>query len=118
MSISAWALAAAAALIAVIIVTKQLGGTKMSANGVREQIESGAKIIDVRSPEEYRHGAYPGAVNIPLPELPKRIAEIPRDKPVVFYCRSGSRSAMATRTLRQAGYTNVVNAGGLGDMPR
>ena len=46
------------------------------------------------------------------------MGEISKDKPVVVYCASGGRSATAARMLLQAGYTDVVNAGGLGDMPR
>jgi len=75
-------------------------------------------VVDVRSPEEFRDGAYAGAVNIPLQELGRRVAEIPKDKPVVLYCASGGRSGMAARVLKQAGYAEVFNAGGLGDMPR
>jgi len=71
----------------------------------------------VRSPDEFRDGAYAGAVNIPLQDLGRRLAEIPKDKAVVLYCASGARSGMAARVLKQAGYADVVNAGGLGDMP-
>lgn len=109
---------AIALVVAWMVIKMKSGETKMSASGVQEKIKAGAKIIDVRSLEEFREGAYPGAVNIPLPELKRRLAEIPQDKTVVLYCMSGARSAMAARTLKMAGYENVVNAGGLGDMPR
>jgi rhodanese-related sulfurtransferase len=75
-------------------------------------------VIDVRSPAEFRGGAFPGAVNIPLGELAARTSEIPRDRPVVLYCASGTRSGMAAGQLRKAGFSDVVNAGGLGAMPR
>ena len=90
----------------------------MASSIVIEKIKSGAKIVDVRSAEEFRDGAYPGAVNIPLNELSRRLGEIPKDKPVVLYCMSGARSASAARVLKQAGFPDVVNAGGLSDMPR
>ena len=90
----------------------------MPANIVLEKIKAGAAIVDVRDPEEFRDGAYPGSVNIPLSELKKRLSEIPKDKPVVLYCQSGARSAAAARLLKKAGYTEVINAGGLSDMPR
>jgi phage shock protein E len=104
-------------LMAWLIITYLLGGRTMPANIVLEKIKAGAMIVDVRSPEEFSDGAYPGAVNIPLPELSQRMGEIPKDKSVVLYCLSGARSASAARTLKKAGYTDVINAGGLGDMP-
>ncbi len=86
---------------------------------IKEKIQAGARIIDVRSPGEFRDGAYPGAVNIPLATLPARMMELgPKDQPIVLYCASGARSGQAARILKQAGFTDVVNAGGLGDMPR
>ncbi len=88
------------------------------ADPVMDRIKAGAKIVDVRTPDEFRDGAYPGAVNIPVQSLGARMGEISKDKPVVVYCASGGRSATAARMLLQAGYTDVVNAGGLGDMPR
>lgn len=85
---------------------------------VKQKLEAGASIVDVRTPEEFRDGGYPGAVNIPLQVLGARMNEIPKDKPVVLYCASGGRSGMAARQLKQAGWPDVINAGGLGDMPR
>lgn len=90
----------------------------MASKLVVDKIKSGAKVIDVRTPEEFRDGAYPGSVNIPLAELDKRLKEIPKDIPVIVYCQSGARSASAARVLKKAGYTDVINAGGLSDMPR
>ncbi len=86
---------------------------------IKEKIQAGARIIDVRSPGEFRDGSYPGAVNIPLATLPARMMELaPKDKPIVLYCASGARSGQAARILKQAGFTDVVNAGGLDDMPQ
>lgn len=87
------------------------------ANPILEKIRSGAKIIDVRTPDEFMDGAYPGAVNIPVQALGARLAEIPTGASIVVYCASGGRSAMAARMLKQAGWSDVVNAGGLDDMP-
>jgi phage shock protein E len=85
---------------------------------VKQKIDAGATVVDVRSPEEFRDGAYPGAVNIPLDALVSRQRELPKDKPVVLYCASGARSGVAARHLKQSGFSDVVNAGGLFDMPR
>jgi phage shock protein E len=91
----------------------------MAGNIVREKIRAGARVIDVRTPGEFLDGAYPGAVNIPLPMLPLRMLELePKDKPLVLYCESGARSGHAARLLKQAGFTDVINAGGLADMPK
>lgn len=83
------------------------------------KIKPNATILDVRTPEEYQEGAYPNAINIPLRELPNRLGELgPKDKPLVVYCLSGARSAAAVRILKGAGFTDVLNAGGLADLLR
>ena len=66
---------------------------------------SGATLVDVRTPEEFASGHAEGARNIPVDEVGARLAELPRDKPVVVYCASGARSAQAAATLARAGYT-------------
>lgn len=75
-------------------------------------------IVDVRTPEEFRGGAYPDAVNIPLDELMDRLSEFGShaSREIVVYCASGARSAYAQRMLMQAGYENVSNGGGLAAM--
>jgi phage shock protein E len=105
-------------ILAVIILKRLLGGGKVASSIVKQKLESGAIIVDVRTREEFRDGAYPGAKNIPLSDLGRRLGEIPKDKPVVLYCASGARSSSAARAMKQAGYADVINAGGLGDMPR
>jgi phage shock protein E len=90
----------------------------MAVNPILTKIQAGAAIIDVRSPDEFSEGAYPGAKNIPVNSLPNRLAEVgPKDKPVVVYCASGGRSAVAQQILKATGFTDVTNAGGLEDMP-
>ena len=108
----------AIATIAVIILKRILGGGKVASSIVKQKLESGAIIVDVRTPDEFRDGAYPGAKNIPLSDLGSRLGEIPKDRPVVLYCASGARSSSAARAMKQAGYSDVINAGGLADMPR
>ena len=85
---------------------------------LEEKIKSGAKIIDVRSTEEFNEEAFPNAINIPVYEMQSRIDEFgPLDSPIILYCASGSRSAYAAKILKNYGYKDVVNAGGLDDMP-
>jgi phage shock protein E len=84
---------------------------------VAAKLKAGATVLDVRSEAEFRGGSYRGAVNVPLQVLSSRLDRIPKHRPVVVYCASGSRSAMAARILRKAGYEDVSNAGGLHHMP-
>ena len=105
-------------IIALIILKRLFRGGKMASSIVKQKLESGALIVDVRTPDEFHDGAYPGAKNIPLSDLGRRLAEIPKDMPVVLYCASGARSSSAARAMKQAGYADVINAGGLADMPR
>ncbi len=82
-----------------------------------KEILNNASIIDVRTPGEFGDGHYPGAVNIPLNELPQRLEELEEiKKPIVAYCRSGARSSMAVSILKQNGLNEVYNAGGLQDI--
>jgi phage shock protein E len=79
-----------------------------------KRIRAGAMLLDVRTPGEYSQGHLQGSVNIPYDQLAARVNEIDQDKDrdIVLYCRSGSRSSLAKRTLESLGYTNVLNAGG------
>lgn len=71
-----------------------------------------AKVIDVRTPEEFDAGHYSSATNIPLSTIADNINSLNLDKDdlVVVYCRSGSRAGKAKATLLDLGYTNVINA--------
>ena len=75
-------------------------------------------IIDVRTPGEFKSGAYPDAVNIPLDELARRTVELGNDlsRNITVYCASGARSAYAENMLKQLGFVNVKNGGGLTSM--
>jgi phage shock protein E len=88
------------------------------ADPILEMIQAGALVVDVRSREEFEDEHYPKAINIPVNEIQKRMAELgDHATPLVLYCASGSRSAFAARLLSMAGYKKVENAGGLYDMP-
>lgn len=76
---------------------------------------AGHLLVDVRTAEEFASGHIAGAVNIPVQELGSRLAEIGKDRPVVVYCRSGSRSAQAASILDDAGYSGVYDLGGIVD---
>ncbi len=70
-------------------------------------------LLDVRTPQEFASGHIPGAINISIDELTGRLSEVPQDKPVVLYCRSGNRSNQAAQILDRAGYTQIYDLGGI-----
>ncbi len=70
-------------------------------------------LLDVRTVGEFQSGHIAGAANIPVETLAMRLAELPKGKPIVLYCRSGNRSAQAARILRSAGYADVYDLGGI-----
>jgi len=74
-------------------------------------------ILDVRDPVEYKGGHADGAVNVPLPVLRQRLAEIPRDKKIGVCCAAGQRSYYATRILRMNGYDALNIPGGMTSFP-
>ena len=76
----------------------------------------GAVLLDVRTPEEYREGHIPGSVNVPLQQIDKVTSAVAdKDKTVFVYCRSGARSSQAVAFMKQMGYTEVHNIGGILD---
>jgi rhodanese-related sulfurtransferase len=76
-------------------------------------IDAGAMLIDVRQPYEFDAGHLAGSANIEMNELSPRAGEIPKDHPVLFICRTGNRSGMATDAFRAAGWNAHNLAGGL-----
>jgi hydroxyacylglutathione hydrolase/adenylyltransferase/sulfurtransferase len=76
-------------------------------------LEDGAQLVDVRETYEWDAGRIAGARHIELERLAAQAETIDRDKPVIFQCRLGARSAMATRAFRAAGYDAWSMAGGL-----
>ncbi len=71
-----------------------------------------ALFVDVREPFELELCRIPGAVHIPLRDIPKRYAELPVERPLVMYCHKGMRSAVAAQQLREKGYRQVYNLSG------
>lgn len=78
---------------------------------IEELIKSGkATIVDVRTPAEFRGGHVNGSINIPLQEIPTRLAEFKKMENIVLCCASGNRSGQATAYLKQNGIA-CENAG-------
>jgi rhodanese-related sulfurtransferase len=81
---------------------------------VQELIESGeAELIDVREDYEWEAGRIAGATHIELERLAGRADELPKDKPVIFQCRMGRRSALATDAFRAVGFDAYNMRGGI-----
>ncbi|WP_054773206.1 rhodanese-like domain-containing protein [Methylogaea oryzae] len=77
------------------------------------------RVLDVREPAEYAAGCLPGAVNIPRGVLEFKIDNIPvfkddKQSPILVYCQSGGRSALAAEALQKLGYQPLSLAGGFG----
>ncbi len=78
----------------------------------RMQVEADVTVVDVRTGPEFAAGAIPSAIHIPLEELRGRCNEIPRDRPVVTYCKFGQRGYFAERIIGQNGFDDVRNLSG------
>lgn len=79
-------------------------------------VQSGAQVIDVRSPDEFKSGHIRKAINIPLQQLQKHMASLDKQKSVIVYCASGNRSASARQLLQANGFTAVYNGGGFASL--
>ncbi|MCG7335415.1 rhodanese-like domain-containing protein [Sporosarcina sp. ACRSM] len=85
---------------------------EITTTEVQERLEKGETLhlVDVREADEVAEGIIPGAIHIPLGEVPTRMEELDKSKPYIFICRSGGRSGRATDFLTEEGYdvTNMV----------
>jgi hydroxyacylglutathione hydrolase len=83
----------------------------LSVHQLKDKIDRGDDLflLDVREPEEWKAGHIKGSVNIYVGHLEERLAEVPRNKPVVVYCTVGHRAGVAASILLRAGFTEVYN---------
>ncbi len=79
---------------------------------IRLASEKPPVLLDVRTPQEMLQASIPQGKPLPLSVLPLRIEEVPSEQEVVFYCRTGARSAQACLYLTQRGYDKVYNLHG------
>jgi phage shock protein E len=105
-------------LVMVVVVFKLgLGPSAADRAAIKEKIQQGAVVIDVRTPAEFSAGHYPAAKNIPLQDLGGRVGELgDRKRAIVVYCASGIRSAQAAKLLTAAHFADVTDAGGLSSL--
>ena len=86
------------------------------AGGLRRALDDRAvTMLDVRQDKEWRSGHVPGAIHVHVADLPQRLAEVPSDRTVYAYCRSGQRASIAASLLDAAGYRTVLVDGGFHD---
>lgn len=87
---------------------------QISPERARQLVKDGATLIDVRSPAEFASGHLPGAINAPVSELSAHVKKLGvKGQPVIVYCASGTRSAMARSMLKGQGFTQVFNLGAM-----
>jgi len=86
--------------------------------GRAKKMDESFVIVDVRTPDEFAQGHVPGAVNIPVDQIGKRLSELQsaKQKDVVLYCRSGRRAGQAAEVLKTNGFNKLMHLEG--DMPQ
>jgi rhodanese-related sulfurtransferase len=87
----------------------------ITPEALAELLRSGSAapvVLDVREPDEREAARIEPSVHIPMQEIPSRLSEFPRDRPLVVYCHHGRRSAMVAGYLEHAGFSDVSNLTG------
>lgn len=88
-----------------------------SFSSIQSDVKSGAKLYDVRTAAEYRAGHFENAFNFSLQDMQAgTLPDVAKDQKVYVYCQSGNRSSQAAAILKQSGFTNVIDLGGLQDV--
>jgi NADPH-dependent 2,4-dienoyl-CoA reductase/sulfur reductase-like enzyme/rhodanese-related sulfurtransferase len=77
-----------------------------------DKVKDEGLLVDVRRHDEFKAGHIPGAINLPVDDLRKRLGELPRDKDIYIYCEAGLRGYLAQRIMRQHGIERVRNLSG------
>lgn len=85
---------------------------------LKEAIQSGAFLVDVRTPAEFAMGHVKGSVNIPLDQVANQLSKFKGKEHIVVFCQSGNRSGRAQAILEQNGIANVINGGGWSSVNR
>jgi rhodanese-related sulfurtransferase len=95
----------------------QGSNSELTINKINTDVANGASFIDVRTVEEFNDTRIEGSENFTLGDLQRgKLPNVEKDTKIYLYCRSGNRSAEATKILEKAGFSNVVDLGGLEDV--
>lgn len=104
-------IAVIAVIVAVTLLLKRAG--LISPRDAHTYLQTGALLIDVRTPGEFSSGHLPNAINLPLDQietsLPSRVAD--KNQVILLHCQSGMRSGLAKRKLNRLGYSKAYNLG-------
>lgn len=107
-----WTIIGIIAVVIGVYIFKQLGArlSDEELSAIRTSLASGARLVDVRSPQEFSAGHIDGAINLPVGELQRGLKRLNGKRtPLVVYCRSGSRSGAAASYLRSRGFKQVLD---------
>lgn len=87
---------------------------EIDSESLSKRLEEGEDVllVDIRTPAEMAQGMIPEALQLPMHLIPIRMSELPQDRDVVLYCRSGARSYQACAYMMQQGYGRVLNLRG------
>lgn len=87
---------------------------EIDSESLRKRLTDGEDVllVDIRTPAEIAQGAIPDSLLMPMHLIPLRLSELPKEKDVVLYCRSGARSYQACAYLMQQGYGRILNLRG------
>ncbi len=117
---SAWrnllwlAFTSAVTSVVTLLLTGCAGTSDVTRANALDMVAAGAKLVDVRTADEYAEKHPEPAINIPVDEIGKRMAELgPTDTTIIVYCHTGLRAVIAANTLRKAGYKRVYNLGAM-----
>lgn len=107
-----WVLLALTVVLVGWMIAKRRGD--VSPDEAKRWVEEGALLLDVRTAAEFAAGHLPKAKNVPVAELEHQLAELgSKDRAIVVYCQSGSRSALAKSVLKAAGFQKIANLGAM-----
>jgi len=108
-----WTALLAVMAVAMVACSPKGSYTNVTADDLYAQLgKPDVMIVDVRTPAEYAEGHIAGAVNLPLQTIESWYKDLPKDKPVYLYCRSGNRSQQAAEFLKKKGFSNIYNEQG------
>lgn len=106
-----------AALLWITRGTETASAPSLTFAVVQSDVQSGARLYDVRTADEYKTGHFASALNWSLIDMQAgKLPDVAKSTKLFVYCHSGNRSSQATVLLTQAGYTNVTDLHGLADV--
>ncbi len=103
-----------AGIVGILVIPRIIRAIKqITPQKAKALADSGAVIVDVRESSEFRSGHIKRAINVPLNSISKIGTKASKDKDIIVYCQSGSRSSVAARQLKSMGYSKVYDLGSI-----